>query len=464
MNNHFTSRISTRSVAMMMVAILLAPMVLLMTARAASAHRPDEAYLYFELFEDGIEGRVEYKVSDLNEVFGLGLVDDDTVVDQFAPHRDSIIAYTQEHLTIGDAGTPWGVEFGEVEALTVDGQNYIQLNFDVVGEPDPVPRAFDVQFDPLVDDLDNFKNFVVIQTDWGSGTFNNEGDALPFFFDADNRSERVDLDDASWIKGITGTIGLGAEHIQIGTDHIFFILVLLLPSVLVWRSPSIGWEPAPRFTSSLWRVFKIATFFTIAHSITLTLGGLGFIDLPGRFVEAVIAASIGIAALHNLRPVAANKEWMLAFAFGLFHGFGFAGLLGDLGLERNERIWSLLGFNIGVELGQLAIIILLFPALFLLRRTRFYDVVLKGGSILLAIIAFGWTLERALDTDLKVDTLVDPVVQFPRVLGLVAVLTVAAAALYWNARSRSSLRPLPSGIEELDDAEAAAVVAETVGV
>ncbi|MEM1357405.1 MAG: HupE/UreJ family protein, partial [Bacteroidota bacterium] len=141
-------------------------------------------------------------------------------------------------------------------------------------------------------------------------------------------------------------------------------------------------------------------FFTIAHSITLALAALEVVNLPSRYVESLIAFSIGLAALHNIRPIFKGKEWVIAFVFGLFHGFGFASVLGEKGLGSDFLIWSLLGFNVGVEIGQLLIICAVFPLLFLLRKTAFYSKLLLFGSILLIMIALYWTVERLFEVDI----------------------------------------------------------------
>ena len=131
----------------------------------------------------------------------------------------------------------------------------------------------------------------------------------------------VDLDNPSIWRAFTGTVALGMEHIFIGTDHILFVLVLLLPAVMVF-SLADGWGPVPSFKDGLFRVLKIATSFTIAHSITLALGGLGIVELNSKLVETIIAVSIIATAFHNLKPIFANREALIAFAFGIFHGFG----------------------------------------------------------------------------------------------------------------------------------------------
>lgn len=189
-------------------------------------------------------------------------------------------------------------------------------------------------------------------------------------------------------------VGQGVWHIWIGIDHILFLVALLLPTVL-WREGG-RWVAATTFGAVFWDVLKVVTGFTLAHSITLTLATLGWVTLPSRPVEAVIAASVALAAANNLWPVIGGRRWMVAFLFGLVHGFGFAGALAELGLPQGALAWSLLGFNVGVELGQLAIVLLFLPVAFALRGTRFYrQAVLIGGSVLIAAVALLWFAERA---------------------------------------------------------------------
>ena len=161
--------------------------------------------------------------------------------------------------------------------------------------------------------------------------------------------------------------------------------------------------PAGSFWGAFKEVLKVVTAFTLAHSITLSLAALGYISLPSRWVESVIAASIIVAAVSNLvRDNLDNKRWgkpwLLAFAFGLIHGFGFASVLADLGLPQNALVTALIGFNVGVELGQLAIVAVFLPLAYWLRATKFYQVgVFKWGSILIALMALYWLVQRAFD-------------------------------------------------------------------
>ena len=117
------------------------------------------------------------------------------------------------------------------------------------------------------------------------------------------------------------------------------------------------WIPVERLKPALKNVVKIVTFFTIAHSITLCLAAFQIISLPPRLIESIIAISIALAAIHNIYPLFSGKEWLIAFVFGLFHGFGFASVLAEKGLAGNYLGLSIFGFNLGVEIGQLAIIL-----------------------------------------------------------------------------------------------------------
>jgi hypothetical protein len=134
----------------------------------------------------------------------------------------------------------------------------------------------------------------------------------------------------------------------------------------------------------------------LAHSITLTLAALQVLVLPSRWIESAIAASVALAALNNIWPLVRGKRWLAAFAFGMLHGFGFAGVLGELGLPQEARVLALAAFNIGVELGQLAIVAVFVPLAYALRSTWLYrQLMVRGGSACIAVLALVWLAERA---------------------------------------------------------------------
>jgi hypothetical protein len=191
----------------------------------------------------------------------------------------------------------------------------------------------------------------------------------------------------------------GVWHIWIGFDHILFLLSLLLPVVLVRERQR--WQGVQRFGQALREVLWVVTSFTAAHSITLSLAALGYVTLPSRLVESVIAISVVAAALNNVVPVVNQRRWLVALVFGLIHGFGFASVLAELGLPKEALVLSLVGFNVGVEAGQLAIVAVFLPLIFALRNTIFYQRgLLVGGSLLTAAIALVWLVERVFDLKL----------------------------------------------------------------
>lgn len=435
---------------LLLVLVALLAMATVWAPSPAGAHTGEQAYLYLDILDGRIEGRIEYPVRDVNRALGLDLPESGEALAALGDDLDLLQDYTLDHLSMGVEGDEWAIRMEDegVEVLDIE-VPYVILPFVVEETFAEVPDRFVVTTDAMIEAIDDYSMLLIIGSHWEAGIYANEAESL-LVYQAGRTTQTVDLGDASWWRGFQGTVDLGVDHIRIGTDHILFILTLVLPAVLVFDVARRRWEPEPTFGSALWRITKIATMFTIAHSITLTIAGLGWLDLPGKPVEALIAASIIAAALHNIRPVFANREWAIAFGFGLFHGLGFAGLLADLGLDRSNRVWSLLGFNVGVELGQLAIIIGVFPALFLLRRLPFYVRFMQGASLVMAVVAFGWAIERVFEVDLKVNSLVDPVMDYPRVLLPLAVLTAIAGLLHLRARARGELLPVAGADEPLE--------------
>ena len=185
----------------------------------------------------------------------------------------------------------------------------------------------------------------------------------------------------------------GIHHILIGYDHLAFLISLLLPAALVRRERH--WQPSPGLRHSLGHVLGIVTAFTVAHSITLSLAALGWITPASRWVEAAIAASVLLAALNNVWPLVTKRVWLVGFSFGLVHGFGFAGALSELGLPTGARLASLVGFNLGVEIGQMAVVALVLPLLLLMRRKRWYaQFAMPLLSLAIAGLAAWWLWVR----------------------------------------------------------------------
>ena len=191
----------------------------------------------------------------------------------------------------------------------------------------------------------------------------------------------------------------GVHHILTGYDHLLFLLCLLLPSVL--RREQGRWKAVENWRAALLPVAKTVTLFTLAHSVTLGLAASGHVKLPPSFVEPAIAVTIMLAALDNIRPMIGKRRGWVTFFFGLIHGFGFAGVLGELQLPTAAFGWALFQFNVGLEAGQLVMVLLVVPLLFLLRRQPLYvPGVMVAGSSAAVLLAGVWLVERTADVSL----------------------------------------------------------------
>jgi hypothetical protein len=367
-----------------LAALGLAAAALLGATTPAQAHKPSDSYL--TLTQDGstLRGQWDIALRDLDVAIGLDADGNGEITwgEVRVRHAD-IAAYALARLSITGDGQPCVARAGEqlIDQHT-DGA-YTVLNFEV-GCPAP-PQRLELGY-RLFADLDpQHRGLLRLQA---------QGITRTAVLGPDSASPAYELKTTDRLAQFTDYVREGVWHIWIGFDHILFLLSLLLPAVLVWRAAR--WEAAASFRDAFVEVLKIVTSFTVAHSITLTLATLGFVALPSRWVEATIAASVVLAALNNLRPVFQGRRWAMAFGFGLVHGFGFASVLADLGLPQDALALALFGFNVGVELGQLAIVIAFLPLAYALRDTRFYQrVVLIGGSLAIALLAALWFVERA---------------------------------------------------------------------
>jgi hypothetical protein len=191
----------------------------------------------------------------------------------------------------------------------------------------------------------------------------------------------------------------GITHILGGFDHLLFLVALLLPAVL--QRAGDRWVARTELKPALVDVAWIATAFTLAHSLTLALASFHIVAVPARVIEPLIALTVLAAALNNLKPVVTRRIALVAFAFGLIHGFGFAEVLAPLNLPAAQLAVALFGFNLGVEIGQLSVIAGAIALLALARRWRGYPRwVLGAGSVALALTAGIWMIERIFDVPL----------------------------------------------------------------
>ena len=366
---------------------LLAIFLLWAIGLPAGAHKPSDSYLSVTVDGASVTGRWDIALRDLDYAIGLDADGDGKITwgEVRARHGD-IAAYAAARLQTVADGRPCTIDFGpqQVDEHTDGAYTVLPLRFAC---PQP-PQSLSLNY-TLFADLDPQHRGLLNLTVNGATRTAILGPQAP-------RQSFELKASASRMQQLLDYGREGVWHIWVGFDHILFLLSLLLPAVGVWLGRR--WQPVERFSAAFWDVLRIVTAFTVAHSITLSLAALGLIALPSRLVESCIAASVVLAALNNVWPVFHERRWMVAFTFGLIHGFGFASVLMDLGLPQGALALALLGFNGGVEVGQLAIVAVFLPTAYLLRRSAFYRrVVLTGGSLVIAVVAGIWLAERLFD-------------------------------------------------------------------
>ena len=209
--------------------------------------------------------------------------------------------------------------------------------------------------------------------------------------------------------GVPSMFRLGMRHIVEGTDHLLFLIALLLPAPLLAKRSR--WGAAGSIRRSLVQIVRVVSAFTIGHSATLALGASGLVSLPSRVVEVLIAFSILVSAVHALRPLFPGREPAVAAGFGLVHGLAFATTLQNLGVGTWQRVASILGFNLGIETMQLIVVAAILPSLIILSRTPAYTAFRLGGALFAGFASLGWIIERLFNVPYLVDGLVDRIAQ-----------------------------------------------------
>lgn len=369
---------------------LLILLALVMHA-SAWAHKPSDSYLTLRATagSDEVSVRWDIALRDLDYVLELDRDGNGALTwGEVRQRADDITRYATTHLVLTAADKPcrWETTAPMMLDRHSDG-TYAVLA--LAAKCEAIDRGLKARYSLLFDVDPSHRGLVQWIAPDATGS-------QALVFGTESAEQALQLKAPSAWDTLRQYVVDGIWHIWIGYDHILFLLSLLLPAVLVRRAGD--WQPSGTLKGALVEVLKVVTAFTLAHSITLSLAVLQVISLPSRLVESTIALSVVVAALNNLRGTIEKRRWLMAFVFGLIHGFGFASVLADLGLPQNALVLALVGFNVGVELGQMAIVLAFVPVAFWLRRTLFYrHGVLTFGSILVALIAAYWFLQRAFD-------------------------------------------------------------------
>ncbi|HEX4912802.1 MAG TPA: HupE/UreJ family protein [Vicinamibacterales bacterium] len=361
----------------MRAAALIVP--LLLYAASAESHPAPFSYLDLRLNTAGVTGTLV--VHDLDAAHDLKLTQAESLLDAAVAvkYRDALVALLAPRITIAFDGTPVTIVWGAIDV--VPERQSVRLAFSIA-QPPPGHTSIDAYVFPYDPIHQTFVNLY-------------EDDALKLQAILDASRQRVEYY-AGTTQGRIAVIRTfvlsGIEHILIGPDHILFLIGLLL----------LG--------GTLAKLAVIVTAFTIGHSITLSLAALDVLSPPAYFIEPLIALTIVIVGADNLlvlrnadaatrtgtpKPPSDIRAW-LAAGFGLIHGFGFAYVLKEFGLPQAALGWSLFAFNLGVEIGQLLIVVVVAGALMFVRGRSAQAARLLAVTGSVAVIAAGayWFIER----------------------------------------------------------------------
>jgi len=363
-----------RSALLILLAFLVAPRV--------DAHATSSSYFIADATH-GTEVRITWDVpvADLHWALGLDSSGDGTITwSEIDARRDVIATFVASHLSLARGGSACEVVFDDLQLATHAELPHLSLAF--AGHCQK-PGALTLSANLFFDTDPTQRTLVDLTTTGGQFTSVLSPSAPQW---SEPPAPSVFATFATFV-------GQGLWHVWIGYDHLAFLVLLLLPSVL--RSTGKDWQATHGMRETAGDLLRIITAFTVAHSITLALATTGVVHVPVRPIEIAIAASIVIAGLLNLFPRAASARLALAFFFGLIHGFGFANALAELGAGGMRLVPTLAGFNVGVELAQLSLVALVLPLLFRARHSVFYAWrFMPATSLVAAMAGAAWLVAR----------------------------------------------------------------------
>ena len=334
----------------------------------------------------------------------MPLIDFETVFKKPKEKMDiqgsEIRRYFMDHIKIRSNSENWQTSIDSIgisttKDLVVGKYEELWLTFSCKPLHETQARKFTFLYDVIIHQIINHKILVNVVQDWQGGILGGQRQVGEISLNIPQGRYyplEINLEKGSWWKGFGSIIALGMQHIAEGTDHLLFLFVLLLPCMLL--SQGNTWGSFGGVSYGIKNMLKIVTAFTLGHSITLFVGTFQWLKLPQQIVEIWIAISILLSAVHAYKPLFAHKEGWIALCFGFIHGLAFASILMEMRFSNHFLVWSILGFNVGIELMQLLIILLVFPFIFWLSKKAYYHRVRKVGALLSFLMAGYWLIER----------------------------------------------------------------------
>ena len=358
----------------------------------AAAHQMPATAVVLDFAHNGVSAELILPLQELELGFKQPLLEHpDQVLPKDGPAlREYLLAHV--HPTSPD-GRPWTVEISDLNVQRTEQPFDLIAHLWMQPPPGAPLRQFKLNYDVIVHEVISHKAFVFVRNDWDDARFRST-DQVPQMPEAIGLIRylvySVDINriGGNFWRGFGSVLTLGVQHIASGLDHLLFLFVLLLPAPLLPAGKR--WGAFRGLRGSFVQLLKIVTAFTVGHSLTLLIGGMGWLRLPQRPVEILIACSILVSAIHAIRPIFAGKEAWVAGGFGLVHGLAFSASIAQFGFSPWNLMMTILGFNLGVELMQLVVVVMVVPMLILLSRSQTYSPVRLTGATLAAVAALVW--------------------------------------------------------------------------
>jgi HupE / UreJ protein len=374
---------------------------ILFFANTLLAHPSPNTLIFLDIQSNGVAAELRLPVGELG--MALNPSAPKTAEEILGSFKDSLKTYLLSHITpLSMDGQKWSVavrEMGLENVTNIKERGTLQDIIVKIWLKPPTgasSRQFILNYDVVMHQVVTHNALVSIRQDWETGIVSEHPSEVGIIAVEPRNNQifplTVSLESKGLWGGFKGMVALGMKHISEGTDHLLFLLTLLLPAPLLVSKRK--WAQYGGLKYSLLKLLKIITAFTVGHSITLLLGTLGWIPFSSHLIEIAIAFSILVSAIHALKPVFYNKEIYIAAGFGLIHGLAFSNTLSPLHLETTQMGLSILGFNIGIELMQLGIMALILPWLLLMSQTKSYSIFRQIGAIGAGIAALAWLFER----------------------------------------------------------------------
>ncbi|MEL7690595.1 HupE/UreJ family protein [Citromicrobium bathyomarinum] len=349
----------------------------------AGAHTSAKSEVRLEATETGIAANVAIPAAEYAYASGNKASND---VASLADAK----RYLRAHTAIRSADGPaWKVAIGDVRFAENGGAPDLLAQITYDPPAGAASDRFDLQWSAVIANTPDHVTQVVLDKNDLSGP------RLIGLLREGNTKIAVVAGKSSTVARFVSAIRVGAEHILGGLDHLAFLVALLLAAPLLARNGQ--WQSLRSGKEAIVAVAKLASGFTIGHSITLISVALTGLTLPGSAVEVFIAATILIAAFNVIRPIFAQRELWIAVLFGLVHGLGFAGFVREADADLTRNVSTLMGFNVGLELVQIVVILAVIPVLLFIARRGFYSPFrITAGTVLIASSGF-WMVTRTLD-------------------------------------------------------------------